>query len=42
MAEPGEMGTVFRGELASMPMAHVLGYRDEGALLGRNPEHGRM
>lgn len=30
------MGTVFRGELASMLMAHVLGYRNEGVLIGRS------
>lgn len=49
MAEPREMGRVFRGELASMLMAHVLGYRDEGALMGISEasteilcEHGRM
>lgn len=36
MPEPGEMGTVFRGELASMLMAHVLGYRNEGVLIGRS------
>lgn len=43
------MGTVFRGELASMLMVHVLGVRDEGTLTGRSeasaeifPEHGRM
>lgn len=36
MAEPREMGTVFRSELASMLMAHVLGCRDGGVLMGKS------
>lgn len=30
------MGTVFRGELASMLMANVLGCGDEGVLMGKS------
>lgn len=30
------MGIVFRGELASMLMAHVLGCRDQGVWMGRS------
>lgn len=35
LAEPEKMGTVFRGKLASMLMAHVLGCKEEGLLMGR-------